>query len=332
MDRFAIIPDDHGEDIRKRVRERDGSDDETPSKKRPRASTTALLQPLSNHEAEILEPPPPEDDLSMYDQERLKKGLQYVTSAAKRNITPRTEAFLALHKEALKVALTGQAPSEASRSVVQALDQVYMSAAFYLKPRSADEHAHLAKYTKLRRLEMLGNYGDYLGQGLQEIRLRLKTTAHGSDDPALRKAHLQLKSPKTWVNIADELAGEDLHDLRKDVYVACGTLGIDAEHILWVIREFAERNRMFQCSIRQYIENCHWHELARQLCIDLKEVLAIAGDQETADNYEKVLTFIRDEYFEFTDPDDAQHWLPSEKARELTKDKAEKGKKKASKS
>jgi hypothetical protein len=332
MDRFAIIPDDHGEEIRKRVRERDGSDDEKPSKKRLRASTTTLLQPLSNYKAEILEPPPPEDDLNMYDQERLRKGLQYVVSAAKRNITPRTEAFLALHKEALKVALTGQAPSEASRSVVQALDQVYMSTAFFLKPRSTDEHAHLAKYTKLRRLEMLGNYGDYLGQELQEIRLKLKTTAHNSDDLTLRKAYLQLKPPKTWVNIADELAGEDLYGLRKDVYVACGTLGIDAEHVLWIIEEFTERNRMFHCLIRQYIENCQWYKLARQLCIDLKEVLAIAGDQETADNFERVLTFIRDEYFEFTDPDDADMWLPSEKARLLSKDKAEKGKKKASKS
>ena len=97
---------------------------------------------------------------------------------------------------------------------------------------------------------MLGNYGDYLGQELQETRLRLTTTAHGSDDPALRKAHLQLKSPKTSVNIAHELAGEDLHDLRKDDHVACGTLGVDAEHILWEIGEFAERNRLFHCSIR----------------------------------------------------------------------------------
>ena len=52
-----------------------------------------------------------------------------------------------------------------------------------------------------------------------------KATAHGSDDPALGKAHLQLKSPTIWVNLSDESAGEDLYDIQKDVYVASDVTG-----------------------------------------------------------------------------------------------------------
>jgi hypothetical protein len=75
------------------------------------------------------------------------------------------------------VALDGKAPVEASCAVVQAMDQVYYSAAFYLKPRPPAEYEHLRHYVKPRRLELLANYGDYLGQELQEIRADLKAAA-----------------------------------------------------------------------------------------------------------------------------------------------------------
>ena len=51
-------------------------------------------------------------------------GLRYVNEAAKRKITPRILEVLRLHKDAYKAALEAQAPEEASRAVVQAMDQV----------------------------------------------------------------------------------------------------------------------------------------------------------------------------------------------------------------
>ena len=44
-----------------------------------------------------------------------------------------------MHKDAYKVALEGQSPAKAARAVVRAMDQVYYSAAFYLKARSSEE-------------------------------------------------------------------------------------------------------------------------------------------------------------------------------------------------
>ena len=90
------IPDDRGEEIRKRVRERDGSDSEGRPAKRPRADTSALYPP-GGDEQEVDEPLKPEDDLDKYDRERLQKGLRYINGAAKRKITPRTQEFLKLH-------------------------------------------------------------------------------------------------------------------------------------------------------------------------------------------------------------------------------------------
>ena len=100
-----------------------------------------------------------------------------------------------------------------------------------------------------------------------------------------------------------------------------GVLGIDSIHMLWLIKEWAERNRTFHNQIRQHISDCHWPSLAAQVCRDLKELLNVADDRETAVKYEEVLISIRDEYFIVMARDDPQHWLPNEKARNLLQEK-----------
>ncbi|KAL2048000.1 hypothetical protein ABVK25_011096 [Lepraria finkii] len=324
------IPDDHGEEIRELIRKRDGSDSEGRPAKRARADTSALLLPGGNGQ-EVEESPKPEDDLDKYDRERLQKGLRYINGAAKRKITPRTQEFLKLHKDAYKAALDGGVPEKASRAVVQAMDQVYYSAAFFLKPRSVEEHEHLMCYVKLRRLELLANYGDYLGQELQEIRADLKAAADGVGSEA-RDAALQLGPLKTWLTIADELAGANMGKLRDNVWIACGVLGIDPNHTLWLIKEWGERNRTLHNQIRQYISNCHWARLAEQVCRDLKELLNVAPDSDTTVNYERVILSIQNEYFDNINRDDPQHWFPNEKARKLTKEKLAREEKRAQKS
>ncbi|MCJ1481905.1 hypothetical protein MMC06_002066 [Schaereria dolodes] len=321
------IPGDRGEEIRKHVRERDGSDSKRPPIKRARADTRALLPPDGDGQ-DVKEPPKPEEDLDEYSRERLQRGPRYINGAAKRKITPRTQAILKLHKDAYKAALDNGAPEKASRAVVQAMDQVYYSAAFYLKPRSSKEHENLMHYVKLRRLELMANYGNYLGQELQEIRVDLKAAATGAGSE-VGEAALELRPPKTWLTIADELAGANVGDLCKHVYIACGVLGIDPNHMLWLIKEWGRRNRIFHNQIRQYISNCHWSSLAEQICRDLKELLNVAPDPDTATNYEKVLLSIQNEYFIVINRDDPQHWLPNEKASKLIDEKMAREKKRA---
>jgi hypothetical protein len=60
----------------------------------------------------------------------------------------------------------------------------------------------------------------------------------------------------------------------------------------------AERNCVFHNQIRQYISDCHWGHLAEQLCRDLKELLNVAPDPDTAARYEEVLLSIQKEYFD----------------------------------
>ena len=209
------IHDNHGEDIRKRVREGDDSEDEGLRIKRPRANTSALLQPKpEGDQQDIGVPRKPEDDLNKYDRTRLQQGLRYIDRAAKRKITSRTQEFLKLHKDAYEIALDRKASDKTSRAVVQALDQVYYSKSFYFKPRS-EEHERFIDYVKLRQLELLANYGDYLEHEASLFRADLKEAASGahSENPEILEASRGLSGPRTWTDIADELAGADVTGL-----------------------------------------------------------------------------------------------------------------------
>ena len=323
-----VIPNEQGEQIKKRIRDRDGPEDEERPIKRARSDTNALLLPDGDRK-QMDEPPKPEDDLNKYDRERLQQGLGYINRAGKRIITPRTQEFLKMHKDAYKVALDVEPSDKAALAVVQAMDTVYYKSAFYLKPRSSEEHEHLMQYVKLRRLEFLANYGDYLGQELQLFRADLKKAAIGNTFE-IEEAAQELGPPKTWLAIAEELAGTDMADLRKHVSVACGVLGIDSQHMLWLIQEWAERNRVFHNQTRQYISDCHWGSLAKQICRDLRELANVAPDSETAEKYEKVLVSIQNEYFDAMSRDDPEHWLPNDQARKLLGEKLAREKKKRS--
>lgn len=317
MDQFTnIMPHDQGEEVRKRVLERDGDDYEDLPRKRSRANTTDLL--ALKESSETKDPPGAEANLNAYDRARLEKGLRYILGASERNITPRTVEFLRQYKDAYKCAL--EAPDDSSIAVVQALDKVYHSSSFYLRPLGEKEYDSKMAYIKLRRLEMLANYGDYLGQELPEFRAKLKQEAKvgSANDQEMQEAAQNLKGPSTWVEIAEALRGIDAEELTKNVKTACGVLGLDAQHMLWVIKEWAERYTFFHNSSREHIKACHWSSLASQLGRDFKELLVVEVDPETIRKYELALISIRDEYFNVLDPDDHEFWVPNQKAVELS--------------
>ena len=70
------------------------------------------------------------------------------------------------------------------------MDKVYHSPGSFFKPLTPDEHQEFMYYVKLRRLEMLANYGDWLGRELQKIRAQLKSAATESGRTGRWEAHL----------------------------------------------------------------------------------------------------------------------------------------------
>lgn len=317
MDPCAVIPEDHEHEVRRRIRGRDEEDSKSPNRGPPVASN-----PTSNPATSAsIQAPKPEDSLDAYNQQRLEEGLRYIVNAVKGDITPRTRTFLKLHQEAYEKTLSDFSKNTAAVAVVKALDTVYYTEAFYFKPRQEKDRDQLQAFVKLRQLEMLANYGDYLEQELQELqelRAELKEASKtGGND--FKEAALAPRPPKTWIEIADELSSKDSLGIAAHIRVTCGVLGIEADHMSWLIKEWGARCRDFHNSVHAYITECNWSSLKSQLCRDLKERLMITTDAEIAFKYQTVLLSIAHEYFEIDYYDDPNAWYPNENSRELLK-------------
>lgn len=150
----------------------------------------------------------------------------------------------------------------------------------------------------------MANYGDYLGQELQELPVELKEAAK-IRGKAVEEAALALGPSRRWVRIADELSESDSIVIAAHVRVASGVLGIDAHHMSWLIKEWGARCRNFHNSAREYIEDCRWSRLRNLLCRDLKELLMVT-DAETAFEFKKMLPRLAHKYFDINDYDDSE--------------------------
>ena len=129
---------------------------------------------------------------------------------------------------------------------------------------------------------------------LQEIQANLKAAAISAGSE-LREVALNPRLLKTWLTIADELVSANMTDLQRHEYTTCGVLGIDPIQMLWLIEEWAKRNRVFHNHIRRHIFGSPWPRLAEQVYRDLKELLDMAPNEDTATSYEKVLLSIQNE-------------------------------------
>lgn len=239
----ATVPEDGREPLKKRIRDRDDDDDES-SRKRPRANTLALLSAEPGELPEVPDSPPPvKEDLAKYTRERVKAGLRYINhTTATGKITPRTLTFLNLSKEAHKVALESETPSEKAVAVVQEYDRVYHAEAFLLQPQSAQALQRISNLTKLRRLQILTHYRDYIRPNLHDVRANnFKESSQGgrSKQAAAGTQHIR-PPPRSWLQ---ELAETDPSALRKHVHIGCGILGLDTDTMLALITHWEDRNR-----------------------------------------------------------------------------------------
>ncbi|KAI4209036.1 MAG: hypothetical protein LQ351_007984 [Letrouitia transgressa] len=314
---LAVVPDDFGKDIKKRMIDGDGSDSEEPAKKRARANTDSLLPPEdpSEPDGDVLDPPEPEDDLEKYTTERLQKGLKYIKKAEKRDITPRTRVYLEFYKDAYKDALERTSLESASRAVVQKMDEVYRSSALYFKVESAEKHEYNMLLVEVRKLELLICYGDYLGQELQKFRADLTKEVKKGYSSEVKKAHARLGGNKLWTSVADEIEGKAPTNIPEHMDIACVVLGLDSDYMSWIVSEYAKRNRKFHNQVRVYIEKCEWTKLGEQICRDINELPNLITSKDEYDKYITVLSNIRDRYFEVKDPYNVKFWHANARAK-----------------
>ncbi|KAI9668497.1 MAG: hypothetical protein M1829_005375 [Trizodia sp. TS-e1964] len=293
-------------------------------KTRPRGDTVTLPGPNFQMPEVIqdglYEAPKSEWELDGYTKERLQVGLRYVAATLKRDITPRTQNFLEMHLSALKEALNpSPSPSLADKfqnlGRVQLYDEIWYSESFLRRKYSREEMQRLGRVRKLREMEIISNYGNYLGLELKNFRIKLWEGA----------------APKVlWTDVAEAIAtsAEEeegwreepellAQNLEKALRYSCNALGLDQSHMLWTIQRYAERNRLFHSTINELIANCEWNSLGDVIFKDLNELPCVFG-VEKAKPYEACVRRLADEFFMVLNPKIRVSWLPNAYAAELT--------------
>lgn len=179
----------------------------------------------------------------------------------------------------------------------------------------------LEELQRLREMEVLCNYGDYLRKHTSE--LRQNTTV----EKKAANGHGHLSANNRWTDIAKALKVE-LHpgqDPEKGVwraiYDTCLTFDFDLDHMLWVVETYAERCTNVHNDVADFIEKNHWADLALVIHRDLKElpnVLPVSRQHEY-EKWREAIIVCRDRYLDPNAggrPDDPKTWQPANKALE----------------
>ena len=267
-------------------------------------------------------PPQPEEDVNHYTQNRLQQGLQYSEARLTRKISPITHAFMKRYHDAYEHAL--ESATERNIGAVFAFDEILHSKAFLQREFSNSEMELVHELQRLRELEFLANYGDYLGADTSELRHRsreLKTPNYE-----------QLSARNKWTTIADRLAlqiqanssAED--GVKAAVYAACTKIPLDYDQTIWTIQAYAERNGYCHNDVGDFIENMQWTRLAKRIYADLNDIPNAIPLTRSAElpSWIKAIETVRDRYLIVVDNDDPETWIPANRALELIKERIEK--------
>lgn len=111
---------------------------------------------------------------------------------------------------------------------------------------------------------------------------------------------------------------EDLLTLRA-IWAAASALKLNRDRVEWVIKNYAERNALVHSSVRRLIQAGEWPPLAIILYNDAKDLPIVTppGMMEDIEYMSAVIRSLRERYFVFDYPNDANYpitWSRSKEA------------------
>ncbi len=276
---------------------------------------------MSDTMADLI-PPQPEEDVNYYTQNRHQQGLQYSEARLTRKISPVTHAFMKKYHDAYEHAL--ESTTERNIGAVFAYDELLHSKAFLQREFSNSEMELVHELQRLRELEFLASYGDYLGANTSELRHRsreLKTPYYE-----------QLSARSNWTTIAERLTVQIQANssaevgVKAAVYAACMKIPLDYDQTMWAIQAYAERNGHCHNDVGEFIENMQWTKLAKRINADLHDMPSAIPLTRLAElpSWIKAIETVRDRYLAVNKDDDPETWVPANRALELTEESIKK--------
>lgn len=162
-------------------------------------------------------------------------------------------------------------PTDANKSAVITLLQLYHSDAFLNKPlrTSTEMHRNMVadletKLQQSERLPLFGAYEDYIAKFLADIRRRSK----GPENEYLKRfSHPQLVLAQIfyWTDVNKSLTEEEADDTSEQVTMkslmfVAKVFNLFSFHIRQLVRLYSDRNKLVHNDVRQLIAERNWND------------------------------------------------------------------------
>ena len=276
--------------------------------------------------------PSPEQSPSDYTPAKVQKRLEYARHVGRRNISPRSEIFLQLYRDA---AINALAVTE-NKDRLDYCTQLYrydkfLEANSFMGEEPTKEQKELEeKLLKLKRLEYYARYSDYWARELsllKETALMVKTENYEELQQYWTTINEKLqadKNDKDWFE--KELGKLDRGKMPTIIAVrsVAKELKLPTERVVWVIERYAERNLLVHFSVTELIQLGRWSKLADLLYHDAKDLALVIPPQmeDDIDKMSGIISSIKDKFFtvEEGDEDFPEAWRANEDANKYRKD------------
>ncbi|KAK1069656.1 hypothetical protein LTR74_004769 [Friedmanniomyces endolithicus] len=252
---------------------------------RPAASSSSASSPTCLRALSRLHSSPlPEDRLP----ERLAIAERKL---ARHDLSPAIRRKYTIYRKQIEAMLDGEVESTNHRQLK------YMEADILdydkLREKLTAEYKHLPyELKKYQRLEVNARYGDYLGDINSKLRDVLEANKLMEENELFTRLSKRLKRE------GDDVA--ESRPLHEAIGPLVASVGLEVEHALFCIHEYANRNSLVHCNIYKLVAQWRWAEIG-QRCADDLDRLDTFFDPEQAeirDHWKDVIKRFRD------------HWLP----------------------
>lgn len=263
------------------------------------------------------EAPPAEHSSDDYTIPKVIERLEYAKRVEKRNISPRSEIFLQLYKDAAENALLVKDDEARQQFCIQLYryDKFIHYNGFMSKKPTEQQQTLEQQLLKLKKLEYYARYGDYFARELAALResaALLKTENHEE----LQQYWTVINTKMQYERKLFEKEGQGLEPGRMPTLLAIWNAAIEVklptERVEWVIQQYAERNLLVHSTVTELIQVGHWSKLAELLYNDEKDICLVIppGMQEDIEKLSAIIRSLITKFFiiEEGDENDPMTW------------------------
>jgi len=260
-----------------------------------------------------------------YGVDQLQIRVDYAKTLKRRKVTPRTSYFATEYLNASENALAAEQDPSMSEDAKQELrERVHQfdkrmkcnESLWYIPNRAVQTFCD--NISRPRKLEFYARYGDYLSRNVKFLKYATKEHEHLRQHQSVFKQY--------WTSIANIIGDErkmQQEDKKTwniptiDAVESCAfAMGIPSERIFGAIKEYGERDSLFQPDLDPLLYRGKHYNVAEMLSQDYQDLEALSqkGDDHASASMQSLILWIRDQLFTLRKGDEAWpgKWIPTD--------------------